>query len=123
MQALDSTVLIELLKNPKLLDILPKDSEFCTTAINLFEIQAGLRNHEKAVFEDLKKNITVFSFEMDSSDIATTIYKRLLKKGKDIGKFDCMIAGCLLSHNVTSIITHNEKHFKNITELQVVGVK
>lgn len=123
MQALDSSVLIEILKGNSNLNSFRKDAIFCTTAINLFEIQAGLFNHEKELLEDLKKHFYIIPFDVDSSNIATNIHKQLLKKGKDIGRFDCMIAGCLIAHNVHSIITHNVKHFRLIKELEVIGVK
>ena len=53
-------------------------------------------------------------------EIAALIYSDLQKKGVAIGDNDILIASYCLYHDIT-LITNNEKHFKNITNLKMTN--
>ncbi|MBS3083651.1 type II toxin-antitoxin system VapC family toxin [Candidatus Pacearchaeota archaeon] len=96
MIGIDTTALIDLYKeNDDLIKLLSGLTEpICTTVINSLEINFGL---------------------------SSTIFFELSSKGILIGKFDCMIAGTLLSNGIDTIITKNKKHFEKIKGLKVLS--
>ena len=83
-------------KNPKHI----KESEYYERFFNNF------------YFVDLTKEVSVKSSE---------IYWSLKKKGKNVGKFDCLLASCFLTHGIKKIVTKNVKHFKRIKDLEILS--
>ncbi|MBU4069862.1 MAG: type II toxin-antitoxin system VapC family toxin [Nanoarchaeota archaeon] len=129
MIGLDTTAIIDIFKNDlkiiKLINSL--DKTFASTIINHQEIMFGLDNEnlqhleEEKYYDDFFNNIFVFSLEKPSSKKASKIFWELKKQGESSGRFDCMIAGILLSNGINTIITRNVKHFKKIKNLKVIS--
>lgn len=127
MIALDTTAIIDIFKGDKgLLSLLKKVNEPITsTLINYQEIIFGIDDKdskyswEQGYYDRLFDNLLMFSLTERSAKKASEIFWLNTKKGKTIGRFDCMIAGILLTNDVSKIITRN-KHLSDISELQVL---
>jgi len=129
MIGIDTTALIDLYKeNDDLIKLLSGLTEpICTTVINSLEINFGLNpkriDHEieKEFYSRLINNLIVLDFNKEYISESSTIFFELSSKGILIGKFDCMIAGTLLSNGIDTIITKNKKHFEKIKGLKVLS--
>jgi len=129
MIALDTTAVIDIFKGEiKIKNLLNKSQEqVVTTLINYQEIMFGLdlsnkvHKEEEKYYDEFFQDITVLSHEMEASKKGAEIFWKLRREGKNIGRFDCIIAGILLTNGVHKIITRNLKHFENIKELKVIS--
>ncbi len=61
----------------------------------------------------------IFSFDMDVSVVAASIYKELKKKRNLIDTADLLIASTAIAHNIP-LATLNRKHFERIEKLALV---
>lgn len=129
MICLDTTAIIDIFKGNKELKVLLEETNgpLATTRINYLEIMFGLNfdnsvhKKEESYYDEFFKEILILEIDNSSSKKASSIFWNLKNKGKIIGKFDCVIAGILLSKGFNKIITKNIKHFENIKELKVRG--
>jgi predicted nucleic acid-binding protein len=129
MIGLDTETIMQYYRNDaELLKLIESiDGDFCTTILNYQEIIFGIDpknekyNRERYFFNNFFENIIKFSFNINSCIKANDIFWELKKSGKQTGKFDCMIAGILLTNGVDRIITRNVKHFENIPGLKVIA--
>lgn len=129
MIGIDSSALIDLFRGESEIIELFKnlDDELVTTYINYFEILTGLNLEDKSYqeefgyFESLFQEVNLLNLSKESCEASSSIVWDLKKRGKMIGKVDCMIAGILLSNGVNKIITRNVKHFENIKGLKVIS--
>ena len=129
MIGIDTTALIDLYKeDDNLIKLLSSLTEpICTTVINSLEINFGLNPKrkdyeiEKEFYLRLINNLIVLDFNKECIDESSSIFFELSSKGILIGKFDCMIAGTLLSNGVDTVITKNKKHFERIKRLKVLS--
>ena len=71
-------------------------------------------------YQRLTENMIVLDHKVESAEHAGRIWWTLQKKGHMIGEFDVMIAGVLLEHGVTKILTRNAKHFARVPGLRTV---
>ncbi len=128
MKCLDSTFLIDFLRNEK--DAVDKASEInddalATTTINIFEVLLGIyRKKEKPekeleAFKSLLGKVDILDFDIDSSFKASRITADLIKQGKQINIMDTLIAGIMLSKNCRNIVTRDKEDFGKIKELNV----
>ena len=128
MIGLDTTAIIDLFKGDSLLkDVLAVQKESFATAQLiylelLFGIDPNVKAHqeEKIYYDEFFKSLVVFQLDTTTCVKASEIYWKLKKKGKIIGKFDCVIAATLLENGITQIITRNVKHFQQIPEMKVI---
>jgi len=128
MIGIDSSALIDLFRGEsKIIELLKNlDDEMVTTYINYFEILTGLDLEDKSYQEELEyfknlfQEVGLLNLSKKSCEASSSIVWDLKKRGKMIGKVDCMIAGILLSNEVSKIITRNVKHFENIKGLKVI---
>jgi len=129
MIGLDTTALIDLYKSDEsLLNVIEGiDNSFVSTIINYQEIFFGINESDKSYEEETNfynsifNNLFVYDLTKEISRKASKILWEIKKQRKDIGEFDCMIAGILLSNGVNKIITKNKKHFENIDGLRVIS--
>lgn len=128
MKALDSTFIIDFLRNKK--EALDKEQRLrnellATTTVNYFEILLGIllmkENKEKKqqVFDAFMERLEIFPLHVQESQKAAAIAAHLIKNGKMIDELDYLISGILLSRGCLTIITNNEKHFKQIEGITV----
>ncbi len=129
MIALDTTAIIDIFKGDlKLKNVIEGvNEEFVTTIINHQEIMFGLDlsdddyKKEELYYNEFFQDVMIVSITVEASKKGSEIFWKLKHKGKDIGRFDCMIAGILLTHGINKIITRNKKHFGNIGQLEVIS--
>jgi len=94
-----------------------------TTMITVFELLKGAYksdNPEERRSEVLKvlQTLQILTFDMESADVAAFLEAKQYRDGLPIGTFDTMVASmCLI--NKQTIITRNNKHFKQLTGLKV----
>ena len=129
MKCLDSTFIIDLLRNKpnakqKYLEI-DKDL-IVTTIINLYELMSGVyltkdKNYEKhlGVLNEFLKRINILQLSLLSVEKASKINGELSSEGKKIDDLDILTAGICLSNGCEVIVTENAKHFSRIQGLKV----
>jgi predicted nucleic acid-binding protein len=70
------------------------------------------------LFEEMCSLSGIGTIGREIMEIASVIYSDLQKKGITIGDNDILIASYCLYHDIT-LVTNNEKHFKNIANLKM----
>jgi tRNA(fMet)-specific endonuclease VapC len=90
--------------------------------ITYYEILSGLkhRDAEKKIekFLIFSKSNLILSLTEKSVEISSEIYADLRKKGTPVDDIDLLIAGVAIANNLV-LITHNQKHFSKIKELEL----
>ena len=83
---------------------------------------AEKKNWGRRKREQLETTLQKFAVVSYDHEIACS-YGRLVaereRKGAPIGPNDAWIAACAIRHHVT-LVTHNPKHFENITSLEII---
>jgi predicted nucleic acid-binding protein len=104
--------------------IIERGEEIGLTTINAYEILKGFRykNNKKkeTLFLEILNNLSVFSFDNISINIAADIYASLRKSGQTISDADVIIAAIVIGNNGI-LVTNNNKHFRNIKNLKLVN--
>ncbi|MEK6927692.1 MAG: type II toxin-antitoxin system VapC family toxin [Nanoarchaeota archaeon] len=129
MIGIDTGVLIDLFReNESLRKFLEGiDEPLVTTIINYQEIFFGINPKKESFvgesnfYNELFSNLEIYQLDKFSSDKSSNIFWYLNNMGKDIGKFDSLIAGILLANGIDKIITKNAKHFENVKGLKVLS--
>ena len=120
MIGIDTTAIIDLFKGEEgVRSVLTNVHEpLVTTQLNYLEIFWGIdrtnTKHQKEIeyydaFFDELKTIALDNYGCKK---AAELFWKLRKDGKNIGKFDCIIAALLLSQGVNAIITRNVAEFE-----------
>ena len=128
MKCLDTTFLIDLLKDNK--DAVKKASEIeneslCTTSINVFEFLLGsyqkeeLTETEMKQLKELIKNLDVLPFDLKSSFTSSKIAADLIKNRQEVNLGDVLIVGILKANDVFEVVTR-DKHFSKIKGIKVI---
>lgn len=124
---LDTTVLVDLLRNEKnavkkIKELEENNEALSTTTISVFEIMQGIpKNASLEKTEKVGKlfeSITILRFDYDSAVIAGDIQRGLRISGKLIDPEDAMIAGIAKIHN-EPVLTRNTKHFERIPDMKI----
>ena len=108
----------------RLLEKIDNNETICTTVINVYEIQKGLkwRNNKKreSQLRDFLEDVVVFTIDDDVINIASDIYAKLKKSGKTIGDADILIAAIVIKNNGI-LVTNNTKHYEDIEQLKLTN--
>lgn len=128
MIGLDTSAMIDLFKgDSKIRELLERTREpLASTHLNYLELLFGLdlsnpaHSGEGRYYDEFFTEITSLQLDESSCKKAAEINWLMRRKGKDIGKFDSIISGILLTNGVTKIITGNAKHFEGVPGLSVV---
>jgi tRNA(fMet)-specific endonuclease VapC len=126
MVCLDSDIIIEFLKNNKIIlnkinDLQEKENNISTTSINTFEVLRGFVNYKSDSinrFNNFLSNLKIYNFNFPSSKKAAEIFEELKSRGEMLDLADIMIASIAISNNET-LLTNNISHFKRIPELKI----
>jgi tRNA(fMet)-specific endonuclease VapC len=127
MRLADTTFLIDLARGKD--QAIAKANEigdgtvFCTE-LSVYELAIGAHlqhDPEKKLgqIHKLLSNFEVLPLTREAALSAGKIAAQLQQKGEEIGDVDCLIAGIALSHQVSTIITRNKKHFEKIPGIVV----
>lgn len=112
---LDTTEIIEHLRGDKaineLLEILVQEgSSIGCCCINIAEVYAGVREHEKLLTEKFLNSLKYFDITFDIGKLAGEIKKMQQENGKVMTIADSFISAVAIKNNLT-LITKNTKHF------------
>ncbi|NJN96884.1 MAG: type II toxin-antitoxin system VapC family toxin [Anaerolineales bacterium] len=90
--------------------------------ITYYEIVSGLKHRDAHKQIDLFLNFvaqnTILPLTQDVADIAAEIYAQVRKSGQPIDDIDLLIAATAVANGLT-LVTHNQKHFQRIVQLEV----
>jgi predicted nucleic acid-binding protein len=114
MIGVDSTFLIDVISRQINLKKIPDTAKLAVTSEVHFEFLCGAKPKERAILEEIESQGVQLTPSFQSSERAAEIWKSLRNKGKEIGKFDCLIAATYLENGITTILTNNHKHFEKI---------
>lgn len=128
MIALDTTTIIDLFKgHTRLREIIANIKDpLVSTQLNYLELMFGIdplnakHREEEEYYNEFFGEVMLLGLDNHSSKRASEIHWILERKGRTIGKFDCVIAGILLRNGVDKILTKNVKHFEHVPGLRVV---
>lgn len=132
MKCLDTTYLIDLIRNPSALkeitERIDQEERVAITVFNIFEAYLGafaIEDKEKAekIKDKLDKavnRIEILEFSYKDAIRASQIAGSLLKDGKEVGA-DAITAAIALNNGYNEIVTRNKKYFELIGE--VTGLK
>ncbi|MBW3019474.1 type II toxin-antitoxin system VapC family toxin [Candidatus Woesearchaeota archaeon] len=126
MIGIDTTAIIDLFKGePTIKKVLESiDEPLVSTQINYLEIYFGIdptkHEEETKYYEDFFKEVRPLTLDNKASRKASELFWKLRKQGKNIGKFDCIIAAILISNGINKIITRNVKHFEGVQGIRVI---
>lgn len=121
---LDTSILIDFFRktnksNSVLLSLVKKGYSFALSAITTYEIYCGVSSAQNEYWDTFLSKTMIFSFDMDVSVVAASIYKELKKKRNLIDTADLLIASTAIAHNIP-LATLNRKHFERIEKLALV---
>lgn len=128
MVVLDSTFLIDFLKNRPLAILKSRDfdNDISTTRLNVFEILVGIyrrppntQKRDLDSFYDFLNSINILELDRKSANEAAKISSELIRSGKMVPEIDILIAAISLSNGQNRIITQNTKDFSKIPGLKV----
>jgi len=83
----------------------------------LLTVSAGKK---LALFETMCSLSGIGSIDREILETASTLFSDLQKKGITVGDNDILIAAYCIHHDFT-LVTNNEKHFKDIPNLKMVN--
>ncbi len=124
MVVLDTDVIVGFLRGePAAIQTIKSYHKTHTTIITVFELLKGAYksdNPQKRRSEVLRilQNMQIINLNTKSVDVAAFLETKQYTDGKPIGTFDTMIASMCLANKQT-LITRNNKHFKQIPGLKV----
>jgi tRNA(fMet)-specific endonuclease VapC len=94
------------------------------TSVTIFEVFSGLnvinsQSKIKKLNKIIKEN-KVLNVVEESARVSADIYAHLHRIGKMCGKDDILIAGIAITNDLI-LCTNNEKHFKNMPNLEITN--
>ncbi len=112
---LDTSVIIDLLNNKRGRDALLKaliveGNSLACCAINITEVYAGMRPHEKARTDEFLNSLEYFQITREVAAKAGLLKRSWADRGVTLSVSDVTIAALALSGNLT-LITDNAKHY------------
>ena len=116
MIGIDSSAIIDFLKGNT--QVGPYLLKGCVAEISYFEVMRGAAN--TAVVEDFYSRLPNHALNKTVMRRACEIYSHCEKTGNRVPLFDALIAASFLQNGISTILT-NDKHFKQIKGLKVVG--
>lgn len=124
MVCLDSDILIDFLRNDKLIikriKELSSNENLSITSINSFEILKGFNNSRikrEEVIEFLS-HFNILNFNFEASEWAAEIFNQLKSDGNIIELPDIMIGSIVIANN-ERLLTRNIQHFGRIKDLKL----
>ncbi len=105
---------VELLKN-----LAAQQSDFLISPVTVIEIEAGIRDAEKAKTYELLDIFDVCAVDRSIAHLAGSFLRKYRKKGVTLGLGDVIIAATAVTHDLT-LITYNMSHYP-MSGLQILS--
>ncbi len=106
---LDTSFLIDYLRDPSLVTYIPDEEEPVVSVISYHEILAGLKRlkvkRELDFFRQFFEEITIIPFDEPAAAFSSDLASRLLLSGSTVNGFDILIAGTAVSRQASGILT------------------
>jgi tRNA(fMet)-specific endonuclease VapC len=106
----------------KLLKAIQSGHKIALTSINVYEILKGLKyknnKNKENLFREFLKKVIICGLDDQSISLAADIYADLKTKGRMVGDADILIASIVIN-NEGVLISNNQKHYENITVLNL----
>lgn len=94
------------------------------TSVTVFEVFAGLNviNSQSKIkrFNEIIKENKILNVVEESARVSADIYAELHRIGRMCGKDDILIAGIAITNDLI-LCTNNEKHFRNMPNLEITN--
>ena len=122
MAVLDSSALIEILlgtKKGEEIKRIIREEGASITSISIHEVMMGARPHEWQEVREFLESFEIIPFEEKAAFKSVEIEEALMKKGRPIGKLDCMIAAVCLILEVPLITADSD--FSRVEGLTVIS--
>ena len=124
---IDTNILIYRLKNLGNVNanfLKYKDNKMLISVISYGELVYGANKSKSveknmATVREIKSIFPMLDITPNVMDIFGEIKADTQKIGKSVDDMDLLIAASAIAHNMT-LVTHNTKHFENISKLQVM---
>jgi predicted nucleic acid-binding protein len=112
---LDTSVLIDVLRGrndrPKILaELVRAGHTLCTTSLNIAEVYAGMRPHEKPATEALLTSLDCHVLTGSAARLAGTFVNQWRQKGRTLALADTIIAAIAIETRCL-LLTDNRKDF------------
>ena len=126
--ALDTNIITYYLKgNEKIIDKVDEEAEndnIIITPFAYYEVKKWLlainSKSKFQAFEKLFEEYGIGVIDKATFDLALSIYIKMRKDGLTVDDGDLLIAAYCIHYELT-LVTNNEKHFKNIANLKMVN--
>ena len=69
--------------------------------------------------DNLLRILIILLFDLKSAKESAKIESELRKQGKYTGGADILIAGTMIAHRISRLVTRNVKHFNEMSEIVV----
>ncbi len=122
---LDTSVLIshkralKKAKSETFLFHLAQQYQFAVTVVSVFELLRGDNNDEDKFWMDFFSKILILPFDFESSSIAGTIDRELIRRGNKIKVTDLFISSIALRNKLT-LATEDKSDFPRIKNLKLI---
>ncbi len=98
---------------------LAQQYQFAITVISVFELLRGDNNDEDKFWMDFFSRVVILPFDFESSSIAATIDRELIKRGNKIKVTDLIISSIAMRNKLT-IATEDKRDFTRIKNLKLI---
>ena len=129
MKFLDTSFLIDIIRKypaaEAVLKKLDEEGAHATSTIIVHEFLVGAYGakdsaKELSIRRKLLQKLIILPFDLPAAEESAKIENELRKKGKYIGGADILIAGTMISNKITTIVTRNPDHFKQVAGLSTI---
>ncbi len=127
MIVLDTSFLIDYVRDERLHGVLPAEEIPAATVISYYEIMAGAQRlrskREEAFFRRLFTEVEILEFTVPAAEIASAIGARMAAAGSPVNAFDILIAGIALANHAHRIVTADAdfKEIAKFAEIDTIG--
>ena len=120
MNLLDSSILIELIKNTKTGKKIASsiaDEIVVTSSFSAHEVLAGRSPKDELIISHLISGLKVLSYDLGCAKISANIQRKLKESGEMVGRTDIYIAAIALKHDLELVTLDHD--FSKIPDLKV----
>ncbi len=124
---LDTSFLIDYVRDERLQEVPPPEEEPVVTVISFYEIMAGVQRlrskKEEAFFRRFFTETEILEFTVPAAETASTISARMAAAGRPVNAFDILIAGIALANAAHGILTADADFHEiaKFAEINVIG--
>ena len=100
---------------------LSENYDFAISIITRYEFALGFKDKNHPYLKDFLTDIKILSFDLQCSEIAEDIYRKLKQENLLVPALDIFIGASAIANNL-KLATLNQEHFKRIPNLQLIKI-